>query len=175
MRKVIGSSPISSTKKRKDPPIGWSFLFCLDNGLEPIYMQPAGGRLLPPVQTLVASFIFAFGKNAYRVLYRPVGLPGKLAAKDTDCHGPFDFAQGPRNDRGCLAAGTAVNAGPYFFSGQNIYRVLYRPQHTKCIYILLSSYRDTRPASQFGVQVFFVFCGYHKEEGSSSVTFTTSV
>ena len=35
VRKVIGSSPISSTKK-KDHPIGWSFLFALDDGLEPI-------------------------------------------------------------------------------------------------------------------------------------------
>ena len=38
-------------------------------GLEPIAEQHAGGMLLPPVQTLVATIIFARkGKNANRVL-----------------------------------------------------------------------------------------------------------
>jgi len=30
-----------------------------DNGLEPIAVQMSGGHLLPPVQKLVATFIFA--------------------------------------------------------------------------------------------------------------------
>ena len=33
-------------------------------------MQQSGGLLLPPVQTLVATIIFAASENAYRVLYR---------------------------------------------------------------------------------------------------------
>ena len=34
-------------------------LFCwYGEGLEPIYMQPAGGRLLNPVRTLGSSYIF---------------------------------------------------------------------------------------------------------------------
>ena len=34
---------------------------------EPIAVQHAGGMLLPPVQTLVATIIFATGKNANRI------------------------------------------------------------------------------------------------------------
>ena len=65
------------------------FLFgmALDIGLGQIQSQHAGGMLLPQVAPLVASFIFAFGKNAYRVLYCPVGVPGKPAGQGTDCHG----------------------------------------------------------------------------------------
>ena len=43
-------------------------LFFFGNGLEPIAAQGSGGALLPPVQTLVATLIFAKGKNANRVL-----------------------------------------------------------------------------------------------------------
>jgi len=41
-----------------------SIFFSLDGGLEPLQMQQSGGLLLPPVQTLVATIIFACGKNA---------------------------------------------------------------------------------------------------------------
>ena len=36
----------------------------MELGLEPIYMELSGGQFLPPVQTLVATFIFAKGENA---------------------------------------------------------------------------------------------------------------
>ena len=47
VRKVIGSSPISSTKK-KTHPNGWVFLFgmVLEIGLEPISMRQSGGLSL---------------------------------------------------------------------------------------------------------------------------------
>ena len=57
MRKVIGSSPISSTRKKKPHHSVWFFFFLPDDGLEQIESQHAGGMLLPPVQKLVASFI----------------------------------------------------------------------------------------------------------------------
>jgi len=37
-------------------------------GLKPIAAQHPGGVLLPPVQTLVATLIFACGENVNRVL-----------------------------------------------------------------------------------------------------------
>ncbi len=66
MRKVIGSSPISSTKKKKSTQEGGLFVFgmVLEIGLEPIAEQQSGGLLLSPVQTLVTTFVFANGKNA---------------------------------------------------------------------------------------------------------------
>ena len=45
-----------------------SFFFFKSAGFEPIYMELSGGQFLPPVQTLVATSIFAKGENAYRVL-----------------------------------------------------------------------------------------------------------
>ena len=42
-------------------------LFFVGHGLEPIAVQGSGGALLTPVQTLVATLIFAKGKNANRV------------------------------------------------------------------------------------------------------------
>ena len=44
-----------------------SLFYLVYAGLEPIKMHHAGGILLPPVQTLVATLIFAKGKNANRV------------------------------------------------------------------------------------------------------------
>ena len=38
-------------------------------------MQQSGGLLLPPVQTLVATLIFAIGKNANESLTHPAALP----------------------------------------------------------------------------------------------------
>ena len=35
-----------------------SFFIWYRKGIEPIYMQMSGGHLLPPVQTLVATYIF---------------------------------------------------------------------------------------------------------------------
>ena len=43
-------------------------LFFARSGLEPIAVELSGGQFLPPVQKLVATSIFAFGENAYRVL-----------------------------------------------------------------------------------------------------------
>ena len=60
---------------------------------EPITVQHADGMLLPPVQKLVATIIFAIGKNANRIHHPPrrtkfskrgYGLPHRFA---------------PRNDR----------------------------------------------------------------------------
>ena len=49
--------------------MGFCFWYGIQtNGLEPIYMELSGGQFLPPVRTLVATIIFAIGKNAYRVL-----------------------------------------------------------------------------------------------------------
>ena len=42
-------------------------LFFAGNGLEPIAVELSGGQFLPPVQTLVATSIFAKGENANRV------------------------------------------------------------------------------------------------------------
>ena len=42
-------------------------LFCIsvkETGVEPIAVELSGGQFLTPVQTLVATIIFAFGKNA---------------------------------------------------------------------------------------------------------------
>ena len=46
---------------------GLFFFMYSRTGLEPLAVQHAGGMLLPPVQTLVATIIFALGKNANRV------------------------------------------------------------------------------------------------------------
>ena len=54
---VTGSSPVVSTKK-EDTQSGVLF-FAADAGFEPIAVQHAGGMLLPPVQKLVTSSIFA--------------------------------------------------------------------------------------------------------------------
>ena len=43
------------------------FNICKETGLEPIAVELSGGQFLPPVQTLVATLIFTYGKNAYRV------------------------------------------------------------------------------------------------------------
>ena len=59
VRKVIGSSPISSTRTRKATQAGGLFFFSADLGLEPIAVQHAGGMLLTPVQKLAATIIFA--------------------------------------------------------------------------------------------------------------------
>ena len=48
-------------------------------GFEPIAEQHPGGVLLPPVQTLVDTFIFASGENANRI--RP--LPPKTCDSQT--------------------------------------------------------------------------------------------
>ena len=58
MRKVIGSSPISSTRIRHHP-LGGVFVSIETTGLEPISMQAASGILRPPVQKLVATIRFA--------------------------------------------------------------------------------------------------------------------
>ena len=39
-------------------------LFWLGAGREPIAVELSGGQFLPPVQTLVATFIFTGGENA---------------------------------------------------------------------------------------------------------------
>ena len=52
--KIWNSSPASRTKNGY--PKGYPFLFIY--GLEPIYMQVSGGRLLSPVQKLVTTSIF---------------------------------------------------------------------------------------------------------------------
>ena len=53
-----------------------SFLFGWQ-GLEPIAEQLSGGQFLQPVQKLVATLIFAKGKNAYQVL-SPVSKNGEF-------------------------------------------------------------------------------------------------
>ena len=49
----------------------WIGLLCgngyLEDGFEPIAVQHPGGVLLTPVHKLVATLIFAAGKNAYRI------------------------------------------------------------------------------------------------------------
>ena len=51
---------------RKERPCwGRSFLLSKEDGLEPIAVELSGGQFLPPVQTLVATFVFApWGKYA---------------------------------------------------------------------------------------------------------------
>ena len=56
MRKVIGSSPISSTKKKTSSNRMRFFFFCREIGLE-LKMRYAGGISPPPVQKLVATLI----------------------------------------------------------------------------------------------------------------------
>jgi hypothetical protein len=46
------------TRQKRDTPFGVS-LFCFDVDSNRSQMQHAGGMLLPPVQTLVATIIFA--------------------------------------------------------------------------------------------------------------------
>ena len=50
------------------------FIISFVSELEPIAVELSGGQFLPPVQTLVATLIFAKGKNANRV--RPQILIG---------------------------------------------------------------------------------------------------
>ena len=45
-------------------------------GHEPIAEELSGGQFLPPVQTLVATLIFAIGENANRVLPRNLNPTG---------------------------------------------------------------------------------------------------
>jgi len=52
------SNPSSSAKKRLTAFVVRRF-FVLSEGFEPISMQPAGGRLRPSVQKLVATFILS--------------------------------------------------------------------------------------------------------------------
>ena len=52
-----GSIPVAGTKKQR----GKSLSFFVP-GIEPIAEQQSGGLLLTPVQTLVATIIFAFAK-----------------------------------------------------------------------------------------------------------------
>ena len=54
---------------KKDTPLLGGVFFYGNNGLEPIAVELPGGQFLPPVQTLVATIVFARkGKNANRVL-----------------------------------------------------------------------------------------------------------
>ena len=65
---VTGSSPVVSTKEKHHPQrMVFFFGYGKDKGHEPIQMQGPSGPLLPPVQKLVATIIFAEGKNADRV------------------------------------------------------------------------------------------------------------
>ena len=57
-----GSIPVAGTIKKERP----SPLLFYVPGIERVCMQQSGGLLLPPVRTLVASLIFAIGKNANR-------------------------------------------------------------------------------------------------------------
>jgi len=50
------SPPVST--KQKPHPNGWGFLFGFDGGREPISMELSGGQFLPPVQKLVATYIY---------------------------------------------------------------------------------------------------------------------
>ena len=71
---VTGSSPVVSTNKNNTTFQVVLFLL-VEIGLEHILSQHAGGMLLPPVETLVASFIFASGENVNRVLLSPITPP----------------------------------------------------------------------------------------------------
>ena len=57
-------------EKKKSSQSGRLFSFFAPQGagLEPIAEELSDGQFLPPVQKLVATLIFACGKNAYRVL-----------------------------------------------------------------------------------------------------------
>ncbi len=59
----VRSSNLRRVTKKKNHPTGW-FSFCHPTEIRTIQMQVSGGHLLPPVQKLVATIIFAFGKNA---------------------------------------------------------------------------------------------------------------
>ena len=61
-----GSNPSSSAKKRLTAFAVGRF-FALE-GFEPIQMRMSGGHPRPPVQKLVASLLFAFGKKAIEFL-----------------------------------------------------------------------------------------------------------
>ena len=75
MRKVIGSSPISSTIKKAPPDWVVPFLFWRDgDGLKPIAVKLSGGQFLPPVQTLVATLIHRFRCRHYPLYPNGVSL-----------------------------------------------------------------------------------------------------
>ena len=62
-----------------------SLLFSEDKiGLEPIAEELSGGQFLTPVQTLVATLIFAFGKNVYQIL-----LPVRKSETPTGSRFPY--------------------------------------------------------------------------------------
>ena len=71
-RHRAGSSPATGTNKKREAEASLFLFMEIGDGLEPIQMQQSGGLLLPPVQTLVATVIFANGENANRV--RPTPL-----------------------------------------------------------------------------------------------------
>ena len=68
----MGLSPSSPTTKKTS---SYELVFFVvgEDGLKPISMQLSGGQLLPPVQKLVATLIFAKGEN----VLEPVLLPLK--------------------------------------------------------------------------------------------------
>ena len=68
-RQGVHRAPQQDTGTKTNPtPQGVGFvLLLIKDGLGPIQMQYAGGILLPPVQKLVATIIFAAVENASRV------------------------------------------------------------------------------------------------------------
>ena len=75
---TAGGSILCDPSKRKDH-LWVVFSFAM-MGFEPFRMQHAGGMLLPPVQKLVATIIFAKGKNANQI---PPSPPNKNRHSDT--------------------------------------------------------------------------------------------
>ena len=60
--RVGGSSPFRRTKQKRGYPNGYPLFCSLRGGTRRCEMQIPGGHLPPPVQTLVATLQFAFGK-----------------------------------------------------------------------------------------------------------------
>ena len=83
-----GSIPVPCSKKKDTPP-GCPFYA---TGIEPIAVELSGGQFQPPVQTLVATIIFAKGENANRF---PYPAPKK---KDTPPGCSSFFCDGNRTD-----------------------------------------------------------------------------
>ena len=63
--------------------MGFPLFLVEGNGLEPIGMQVSGGHLLPPVQKLVATIIFARPTQGQKCKRVPFGVPIKNAVNDT--------------------------------------------------------------------------------------------
>ena len=100
-----GSIPVAGTTKGTPR---WGCPFCgLGGGIEPIQIRMSGGHPLPPVQTLVATIIFAAQKcKSIPVACTPKGYPVVGFQQRNRTHSNTDVRW--------TSAATSANTGGYY-------------------------------------------------------------